>query len=173
MVTEFPGRGQSGTARVEGGCIALKSGAEFAGIVLSGEFPTTGYELALEALRVSGGGDLVGITFPTGAARCSFVVGGAENRLAGLQVIDGRPLGFGPDAAHRISCSNGRWYRVCLRVTAGRIEGWVDDQQMVDFATAGRKLSVYPTWRNLKPLGLTVSKGEGRLRAIRLRRLGP
>jgi serine/threonine-protein kinase len=172
-VKDFPGRGAGGTARVEDGCIALQSGVEFAGVVLQRQFPDTDYEIELEAQRVVGNGDLLAITFPIGAARCSFVVGGSENRMTGLQVIDGRLLGFGPDGARRHSCQNGRWYRIGLRVTSGRIQAWVDGEQVVDFAAAGRRLSVYPTWRGLRPLGLTASKGTARLRSIRFRRIEP
>jgi len=42
---------------------------------------------------------------------------------------------------------------------------------MLDFPTAGRKLSVYDPWKDLEPLGLTASHGDVLLRNIRMRRL--
>ncbi len=171
VVDTFPGGGKAGTAAVEGGCVALRSGQEFAAIVLRGEFPTCDYEIALEAQRTEGSGDLVGITFPAGASRCSFIVAGAENRLAGVQLVDGRPIGFAEGAARPFTCESGRWYAVRLRVTRDRLQGWIDEEQVLDFAPAGHRLSVFSAWRDLQPLGLTAAKGATRLRRIRYRQL--
>src|SRR4051794_11381418 len=59
--------GGEGVVHVDDGRIVLEQGNDLTGITWKGEVPATvGYELALEAMRVSGGDFFCGLTFPVG-----------------------------------------------------------------------------------------------------------
>jgi len=66
----------------------------------------------------------------------------------------------------------GRWYRVRLRVTQGRIEGWLDEEKLIDVVTTGKKISLRPGDIEMsKPFGLASYQTTAALREIRLRRV--
>ena len=71
-----------------------------------------------------------------------------------------------------VEFDKGRWYHVRLRVTPHKIEGWIDDQQMVDVETSGKKISIRPTVEPSRPLGIASYATTAALKDIRLRVLG-
>ena len=161
-----------GSVEVEGGRIVLGAGNSVTGIATTREVPTDGYEISLEAMRVAGDEDFGSVVFPVGVSRCSLVVGGAGGRFVGLMSVDGRFARENP-TARWMNFDLGRWYRVRLRVTQPRIEAWIDDEKMIDFPTAGRRLTTWSALSELTPFGLYTVRTTSALRNIRLRRLRP
>src|SRR5205814_186133 len=70
--TPFSGHGK---VRVEDGAIVLGKGL-LTGITWTGKFPTSNYEIRLEAMRVEGHDFFAGITFPVHDSFCSWINGG-------------------------------------------------------------------------------------------------
>jgi|GEM_PF-224943 len=171
VVAKLPGRGAPGAVRVEGGSIILEQGAPSTGIVCTRGLPTVDYELAMDAMRVSGY-KFYGATFPVGKSHCSFFIGGVDGTRFGLERIDGK-IYWKNETKGRMKVASEQWYRVRLRVTKPRIELWIDDDKIVDFATAGHSLTPASYHGPLKPFGLCSEAATVALRNIAVRRIEP
>jgi hypothetical protein len=64
-----------------------------------------------------------------------------------------------------------RWYRVRVRVTAAKVEAWIDDEKMVNLLTRNKGLSIRLTVMPSQPLGIATWRTTGHLRDVRLRQL--
>jgi hypothetical protein len=166
--TEFGGEGP---VTVEDSQIILGTGADLTGITWTGGgLPATSYELALQAMRLSGIDFFCGLTFPVDTAFCSFILGGWSGTTIGLSSLDGRDASENETTKHR-NLEDHRWYAVRLRVEAGRIQAWLDDEPVVDVKTAGRKIGIRPEVADSRPLGIASWRTRAALRDLRLRRL--
>ena len=123
----------AGKVSVDNGVITIGSGA-LTGITWAGAtmpFPTTNYEIRIEAARLKGSDFFAGITFPVGDSFCTWINGGWGGQVVGLSSIDGA------DASMNATTLNwkfetGRWYSLRLRVTPARISAWIDDELVID-----------------------------------------
>lgn len=166
--TEFGGEGD---VTVEDGRIVLATGNDLTGITWTGaKLPTTGYEIALRAMRLSGADFFCGLTFPVQSSFCSFIAGGWTGTIVGLSTVDGLDASANETKVLRVLDDN-RWYAIRVRVTADRIEAWIDDARVVSLAIAGRKLTVRPEVADSRPLGIASYRTRAALDDIRLRRL--
>ena len=168
-ITDFGGQGK---VYVKDESIILEMGNDMTGITWEGPLVRMNYEIALEAMRVSGSDFFCGLTFPVDANHCSLVLGGWGGTLCGLSNIDYY------DAANNettqfISFENGRWYHVRLRVTPGRIQAWLDksEEALVDIEISGRKIDTRIEMDLCQPMGVATWQTSGAIRNIKLRRL--
>lgn len=159
-----------GKASVDKGEIRLAAGKPATGISWKGELPLIDYELSLEAKRIDGEDFFCGLTFPVGKEHCTLILGGWGGKATGLSNVDGLSAienettgyeEFKPDT----------WYRVRLRVTAAKIEAWVDKSQVVDLKTAGHKFSVWWEQEPARPLGIATWHTSAAIRDIKFKRL--
>lgn len=169
---KVPNFGGEGEVAVKDGVVTLGAGNDMTGITFTGKVPKNNYEVALEGKRISGNDFFCTTTFPVGDAPCSFVTGGWGGAVIGLSSIDGY------DASENSSSGttdfqNGRWYRVRIRVTSGRIEAWIDDRQVIDQERAGHKFSIRGECDLCQPLGICSWSTQAGLRNIRIRLLRP
>jgi WD40 repeat protein len=169
-VEEQGGFGKHGKVALEDGQITLDRGDPFTGLAWTRGFPALDYEVELEAKRVTSNADFASITFPVGSAYCTFHIGAWWDKFVGLSKVDDR-LCDQNETGRNMGFQNGRWYRFRVRVARERIQCWIDDEAIVDFAPAGHKLS--PQHGELKPFGVCSWQSSSALRNIRLRRLGP
>ena len=166
-VTEFGGQGN---VYVKDGSIFLEMGNDMTGINWGGPLVRMNYEMSLESMRVAGSDFFCGLTFPVGEKPCSLILGGWGGSVCGLSNIDYY------DAANNettrvVDFENGRWYRVSLRVTPGKIEAWLDDQKLVDVVTTNRHISIRPEVDLSQPLGIATWRTTGAVRNIRLAKI--
>lgn len=166
-VTQF---GTQGPVQVSDNQIILGMGDGLTGITWTREFPEMNYEVSLEAMKISGNDFFCGITFPVDTTWCSFIVGGWAGPVVGLSTIDGA------DASENSTKTLMRfeknvWYPVRLRVTPGKIEGWVNNKKVVDFATAGHEIFIRPEVSLSRPFGIASWITTAALRNIRLKNL--
>ena len=165
-VSDFGGHGEP---RVENGTLVIPDGVGLSGVTWKGEPPfKMGYEISLEAQRVSGGDFFCGLTFPVGDSHASLVLGGWAGTLCGISSIDGE------DAAHNETTTfqeieKGRWYRVRVRVVPNRLQAWFDDKQIADVNTEGKKIDVRADISEAKPLGISTWQTTGAVREIKWR----
>lgn len=152
------------------GAIRIPSGADLNGVTWDGEFPRSGYELAIEARRVDGNDFFCGLTFPVGETCCSLILGGWGGTITGLSCIDGRDAGDN-ETTDSMTFVKGRWYDVRVRVDAERIECVVDGETIVDQAIAGRRIDVRAEVIPSQPLGIATFATTGEARNIRWRPL--
>lgn len=166
-VTDFGGQGD---VRVEDEQIILEMGNDLTGIAWTGPVVRMNYELTLEAKRVQGNDFFCGLTFPVDANCCSLILGGWGGSICGISNLDYY------DAANNettrvIDFENGQWYGVRVRITPGKIEAWLDEEQIVDVNTAGRVIDTRIEVDLSKPLGIATWRTTGAFRNIHLRKL--
>ncbi|MEJ2703886.1 MAG: DUF1080 domain-containing protein, partial [Sedimentisphaerales bacterium] len=137
-ITDFGGQGK---VYVKDGSLILETGNDMTGVTWDGPVVRMNYEITLDAMRISGSDFFCGLTFPVDANHCSLILGGWGGTLCGLSNIDYY------DAANNettqfMSFENGRWYQVRLRVTPGRIQACLvnDEEPLVDMDIKGRKI---------------------------------
>jgi len=160
-----------GEVTVDQGNLVLGKGKPGTAVRFTGQFPKLDYEVSLEAMRVEGEDFFCGMTFPIGEKALTLIVGGWNGPVVGLSCIDDEPAVENETCLY-MEFKQKRWYRIRLRVTAARITAWIDDEQIIDLPTEGRKLTIWFEPETVLPLGIATWKTKGALRNIRLRRLG-
>lgn len=162
--------GGDGEVTVEKGTIMLDFGDNLTGITHKGEFPKSDYEIRLEAMRVDGIDFFCALTFPVQDSHCTFVVGGWAGAVVGLSNIDGRDASENKTTKY-MAFDDNRWYRIRVRVSADRIQTWIDDKRVVDQEIRGRRITIRPEVDLCKPLGISSWQTRAALRKIEYRRL--
>lgn len=167
-ITNFGGEGP---VEVENNVIILERGSDLTGITWNGKkLARINYELTVDAKRVSGSDFFCGIVFPVGDAYCSYVAGGWGGSLVGLSSIDGKRASENSTASSQFFKDN-QWYRIRLRVTEHAIHSWIDDKQVIDLETAGKKITVHPAVELCKPLGISCYATTAAIRNVKFREL--
>jgi hypothetical protein len=156
----------SGSARVENGSLILENG-RFAGLATTRSVPKIGYEVAVEAMRLTGK-DFASLVFPVHEMRCGLTVGGFSGDVVGFGNVNGLSPG-GPQCPldRRIVLEANRWYTVRLRVTAERITVWLDNRFVM--ALNPRGCTFEALGPPLRPLGVFAAGGKAAFRSVRLR----
>ncbi len=163
-VTNF---GPQGSVNVSGNRIILGMGDGCTGITWQGDFPETGYEVSLEAMRIDGNDFFCGMTFPAGKDPCTLIVGGWGGTIVGLSCIDGKDASENETTLLK-SFEKQRWYAIRLRVTDKQITAWIDGEQIVNLPTEGKKLSIRPEVELSRPFGIASWRTTAAIKNIRL-----
>ncbi len=153
--------------------IILERSAHLSGITWADadSVPRMNYEISLEAMRLEGSDFFCGLTFPVGKSAVTFVVGGWGGMVTGISCIDNSDASDNETTSSKDFKSD-RWYRIRVRVTPGKLEAWIDGDQVVDVETTGRKLDLrFGEISNSLPLGIAAYETKAALRDLRLRRL--
>ncbi|KPJ69212.1 MAG: hypothetical protein AMS14_11710 [Planctomycetes bacterium DG_20] len=163
---------KAGKVYAAGGALHLEAGSDQTGIAWAGEFPTTNYEVELQAMRAGGRDFFCGMTFPVGASHCTWIVGGWGGTVVGLSNVDG--YNAAENATTRtVTFESNRWYRLRLRVTDERIEAFIDGRGVIDQQRDGHAFGLWLEVEPCRPFGMATWRTSGALRDITLRRLGP
>lgn len=166
--TEFSGQGE---VTIKDGQLILGVGGDITGLNYAGENPKMNYEIELEASRVQGSDFFCGLTLPYGDKSCTFVVGGWGGALVGLSSINGEDASEN-ETTQFTKFDQGKWYRIRVRMTKAKIEAWIDNAQVVNVETAGKKIDMRAGEIELSaPFGLATFRTEGAFRNMKLRRL--
>ena len=155
------------------GAIVLEKSLNLSGITwaYAKDLPRMNYEISLEAMKLAGNDFFCGLTFPVGESACTFVVGGWGGMVTGISCIDNSDASDNETTSATEFRPN-QWYRIRVRVTPGKLEAWIDGEQVVDFETKGRKLDLrFGDISHSLPLGIAAYETRAALRNIRLREL--
>ncbi len=87
-----------------------------------------------------------------------------------LIILEGRDASEN-ETTREMRFDDARWYRVRLTVTATHIRAWLDDDPIVEVATAGRRIGIRPELDVSRPLGIASYRTRAGVRAIRVRAL--
>ena len=159
-----------GKVEVRNGNLMLGAGQPGTCARFSGKMPKIDYELSLEAMRVDGEDFFCGLTFPIEEKALSLIVGGWRGPVVGLSCIDDEPA-VENETCRYMKFENKRWYRIRLRVTARRIQVWIDKEKVVDFVPTDRELSIWFERETVLPLGIATWETTGAVRKIRVRKI--
>jgi hypothetical protein len=67
--------------------------------------------------------------------------------------------------------ASGRWYTVRIRVTAEKLDAWLDERRIVDVVLNGKEIETRIEMIMSQPIGVASWRAKAALRDIRLRRL--
>ncbi len=176
-----PRFGGDGDVKVENGNLVLGQGAMMTGVKYENVFPQLDYEIRYEAKRTQGSDFFAALTFPYKDSACTFVNGGWGGGTIGLSCIDDQDASENETGGFH-SFQDDKWYQFRVRVTADRINVWVDEQtkegkrketKLVDLEVKERKISLRNETSLFGPLGICTWVTEGRVRGIEYRKLKP
>ena len=167
-ITEFSGHGD---VTVENGSIILDAGNDLTGVTCPGELPRMNYEVALEAMKVSGDDFFCALTVPVAQSHCTLIVGGWGGSLIGISSLDGNDASENETTQFKQFEKN-RWYRIRLRVTPDRLQAWIDDEEMVNVETTDKRISLRAgEIEESLPWGIASFRTRAALRDIKIRKL--
>ena len=163
--------GGEGDVELKDGVLSFDIGSPLTGITWKdkSKLPTSDYEIELEARRVAGSDFFCGLTFPYNDSHVTYVVGGWGGGLCGLSSIDDY------DASENETCDfrkfeKGKWYKIRVKVTKGKIEAWIDQFKLADVTVDGRKISVRAEVQLTRPLGVCSFETQSEFRNMKLTR---
>ncbi|MFO0871660.1 MAG: DUF1080 domain-containing protein [Pirellulales bacterium] len=164
--------GGDGEIEIDDGQLILHAGAPLTGVTWTRDFPKVNFEIALEAQRVEGTDFFVGLTFPVRDSHASFIVGGWAGSVVGISSIDGRDASEN-ETTQVLKFDNGKWYRFRVRVTAERIQAWINDDQVVNVNIKDRKVTTRNEVNLSQPVGLATYDTKAAIRHFRFRTFQP
>jgi Domain of Unknown Function (DUF1080) len=169
QTTEFAGHG---AVNCESGLIVIDLGDSLSGInYTNGDMPKMNYEIALDAMKITGSDFFCGLTFPVGDSWCSLILGGWGGGMVGISSIDGDDASEN-ETSQIMRFDTNQWYRVRARVTGKKIQCWLDDKKIIDLNTTGKTIGLrFGEIEMSKPLGIATYQTTSALREIKVRRL--
>lgn len=162
--------GGEGPVEFADSVIKLGMGSPLTGVRWKGKIPHQDYELSLEARRTEGLDFFCGLTFPVGADHVSFILGGWGGGVVGISSIDGYDASENDTTMYQ-DFKLKQWYKVRVRVTAGAIQCWIDDDVAVDQPRAGHTFDIRFEMDESLPLGIAAFQCKSEVRKVRLRDL--
>ena len=166
-ITDFA---DHGNVYVRDASIILQTGDSLTGVIWAGPVLRMNYEINLDAMRVDGDDFFCGLTFPVGDSCVTFIVGGWAGSVCGISSINYYDASDN-ETTVKAYFDNNRWYHIRVRVTPGRIQCWIDDEQYVDLQTRGKKLTVRIDVKKSRPLGIASWRTAAAIKNIRLTKL--
>jgi hypothetical protein len=167
--TNFAGAGE---IKVENGQLLLEMGDTLTGVTWKDaeKLPKDNYEITLQAMKRKGDDFFCGLTFPVRDSHASFIIGGWGGTLVGMSSIDGLDASENETTIYR-KFERDKWYKVRLRVADGKVQGWVDDEQVIDVELKDKKISTRIEVDASRPLGLSTYQVSAAYKDIQLKRL--
>ena len=131
--------------------------------------PVNNYELYYEARRMEGNDIFGGLSFPYGDTFATLIVGGWGGSVCGLSSINDNDASENETTKY-IHFKDKQWYPVQLRVTSDSIRAVIDTVQVVDIATAGKRIHLRGG-TSVSGFTLTSYLTTGEIRNLRIKRL--
>ena len=154
--------------------IVVDAGSSLSGFNWTGDaIPRLNYEVSLEMIKISGDDFACGLTFPVGDSFASLILGGWGGSTTGISSLDQMDASEN-ETRKSVQYALNRWYTVRMRVSANRLQAWLDDKKIIDADTTGRKISLrFGDIRKSTPLGIANYQTQSGFRAIKIRGLTP
>lgn len=164
--------GAHGPVRVESGLIVAEMGDALSGAnYTNGNLPTVNYEVALDAIKITGSDFFCALTFPVKDTFATLVIGGWGGGVVGISSLDGEDASEN-ETSRVMTFNTNQWYRVRLRVTDKKIQAWLDAEKVIDVDTTDKKIGLrFGDIELSKPLGLATYQTTAAWRNIKVRKL--
>ncbi len=159
-----------GEVRTENGMIYLEKGNNLTGITWPNPPCRIDYQIALEAMRVSGDDFFCGLTFPVDEHVCTLIVGGWHGNTVGLSCVDYDDASNN-ETTQYMQFDPKRWYTIRLRVTRQNISAWINELKVVDLDTQGRAITIRDEMEPSRPLGIATWRTTAAIRNFQFRPL--
>jgi hypothetical protein len=168
-VTDFAGGGE---VKVEKGQIVVSAGDTLSGITWkdAAKLPKDNFEISLQAMKLKGDDFFCGLTFPVGDSHASLILGGWGGTLVGVSSLDGQDASENETTIYR-KFDHNKWYTVRVRVAGGKLQAWVDKEQVVDVELKDKRISTRIEVDPSRPLGLATYQVSAAYKDIQLKRL--
>ena len=169
--TDFAGKGE--ILIDKNGSLVLEMGAELSGVHWKGKtaLPKINYEVTLQAKRTMGSDFFCGLTFPFKESHATLILGGWGGSLIGISSLDDFDASEN-DTGDAYVFEDKKWYDVRLRVTAEKLQVWLDDKMVIDSDVEGRKVSMrFGEIEMSVPFGICTYATTGVLRNIKIKKL--
>ena len=167
--TKFAGTGE---IAVEDGQLLINRGEFLSGVTWkdADKLPKDNYEVTLQAMKVKGDDFFCGLTFPVRDSHASFICGGWAGTVVGLSSINGQDASENETTSYR-KFDAGKWYKIRVRVAGGKVECWIDDEQMVDVDLKDKRIGTRIEVDASRPLGIATYQVTAAFKDIQLKRL--
>ena len=132
-------------------------------------FPANNYAIYYETRRMEGTDIFGGLSFPYGETFATLIVGGWGGSVCGLSSIDDYDASEN-ETTKFIHFKEKQWYPVQLRVTPDSIRAVIDTVQVVDIATAGKRIHLR-NGTSASSLTMSTYLSTGEIRNLRIKRL--
>ncbi|HPX86639.1 MAG TPA: hypothetical protein PKZ59_08125 [Candidatus Hydrogenedentes bacterium] len=147
--------------------LVLEKGSDMTGIRWREALPSGGYEITLDAMRLSGSDFFCGLTVPYEESAFSLIVGGWGGTCVGISNLNWQDA-YNNETARFKTFNSHEWYSIRLRVDGEHIEAWIDGEQMVDVKVDGRDVDIRWEMMPVKPLGIATWRTMGAIRNFRI-----
>jgi hypothetical protein len=162
--------GTEGPISVSGGELILGMGEGCTGVTYKGVIPDCNYKITLDARRREGNDFFCGLTFPVKSEFCTFIAGGWGGAAVGLSNINGKDAAENETTSLR-NFEKNKWYHIGIEVTETEIKAWINEEKVIDFKYAGKKLSVRPEVSLSKPFGIATWYTTAGIKNVRVERI--
>ena len=166
-----------GPVTLKNGVLSLGEGKPMTGVAYAGkaELPVKDYEISFEARRVSGEDFFAALTFPVREPKtfATFVIGGWGGKCVGISCLQYQAADEN-ETTNWVDFTEGKWYRFRLEVRENRLKGWIDDKEIFDADTEGKKITMrFGDIEFCEPLGLASYGTVGEIRNLIIKKLPP
>jgi len=164
-----------GPVSLADGVLRLGEGKPMTGVAYTGkaEIPVKDYEVSFEARRIEGEDFFAALTFPVRDkdTAATWVIGGWSGKCVGISSIQYLAADEN-ETTNWIAFETGKWYRFRLQVRENRLTGFIDDKQIFDADTEGKKISLrFGDIEFCRPLGFATYATVGEVKNLKIAKL--
>ena len=159
-----------GKIEVQDSSIIIGMGGYLSGITWNGPLLRMNYEINLDAIRLEGNDFFCGLTFPYDSTYCSLIIGGWGGTTIGLSNVNDYDASEN-ETNNWMPLKDNQWYHIRLQVTDDQIVAWVDDKNMVDLQTTGKKIDIRFDIEESIPLGIATYWTKAAIKNITIKNL--
>ena len=164
-----------GPVTLTDGVLRLGEGKPMTGVAYTGksEIPLKDYEISFEARRIEGEDFFAALTLPVRDkdSAVTWVIGGWGGKCVGISMIQFQAADEN-ETTNWIEFETGKWYRFKLKVRENRLTGFIDDKQIFDADTEGKKLTLrFGDVEFCRPLGFATYNTVGEIKNLKVAKL--
>ena len=157
------------------GVLRLNAGKPTTGVALISKepLPVKDYEVSFEARRVEGEDFFTALTFPVRDKDTSatWVLGGWGGKCVGISCLQYQSADEN-ETTNWVEFKTSQWYRFRLQVRENRLTGFIDDKQIFDADTEGKKITMrFGDIEFCRPLGIATYNTVGEVKNLTIKKL--